>query len=80
MAALTAVGFFADRLSSGLARDAGQLLGGDAVVASEAPVPANNKEGGKEGGKEGAKDGAKEGPGKDAKPEAQPTKAERSAS
>jgi len=56
------------------------LAEGDAVVASEAPVPANNKEGGKEGGKDSAKDGAKEGPGKDAKPEPQPAKAERSAS
>ena len=38
VAALTAVGFFADRLSAGLARDAGQLLGGDAVVASDRPA------------------------------------------
>jgi len=41
VAALTAVGFFADRLSSGLARDAGQLLGGDAVVASDQLAPAD---------------------------------------
>jgi putative ABC transport system permease protein len=41
VAALTAVGFFADRLSSGLTRDAGQLLGGDAVVASDQPAPAD---------------------------------------
>lgn len=34
VAALTAVGFFADRLKGGLARDARQLLGGDAVVVS----------------------------------------------
>ena len=40
VAALTAVGFFADRLANGLARDARQLLGGDAVVASDKPVPA----------------------------------------
>ena len=40
VAALTAVGFFADRLSSGLSRDARQLLGGDAVVSSDKPVPA----------------------------------------
>ena len=32
VAALTAVGFFADRLSNGLERNARQLLGGDAVV------------------------------------------------
>jgi putative ABC transport system permease protein len=41
VAALTAVGFFADRLDRGLARDARQLLGGDAVVASDHPVPAS---------------------------------------
>ncbi len=40
VAALTAVGFFADRLSSGLQRDARQLLGGDAVVGSDRPPPA----------------------------------------
>ena len=39
VAALTAVGFFADRLQGGLARDARQLLGGDAVVASDNPTP-----------------------------------------
>jgi putative ABC transport system permease protein len=39
VAALTAVGFFADRLSSGLQRDARQLLGGDAVVSSDRPAP-----------------------------------------
>ena len=39
VAALTAVGFFADRLTAGLTRDAGQLLGGDAVVASDRPTP-----------------------------------------
>jgi putative ABC transport system permease protein len=38
VAALTAVGFFADRLKR-LARDAGALLGGDAVVASDKPPP-----------------------------------------
>ncbi|MDE2612688.1 MAG: ABC transporter permease [Burkholderiales bacterium] len=37
--ALTAVGFFADRLTSGLERGARQLLGGDAVVASDQPTP-----------------------------------------
>ena len=40
VAALTAVGFFADRLNQGLARDAGALLGGDAVVGSDKPTPA----------------------------------------
>ena len=40
VAALTAVGFFADRLQGGLARDARQLLGGDAVVVSDNPMPA----------------------------------------
>ena len=39
VAALTAVGFFADRLNAGLARDARQLLGGDAVVASDRATP-----------------------------------------
>ncbi len=40
VAALTAVGFFADRLERGLARDARALLGGDAVIASDQPAPA----------------------------------------
>ncbi len=39
VAALTAVGFFADRMSHGLARDARQLLGGDAIVSSDQPAP-----------------------------------------
>jgi putative ABC transport system permease protein len=39
VAALTAVGFFADRLKTGLSRDARQLLGGDVVVASDNPTP-----------------------------------------
>ncbi|HMA06953.1 MAG TPA: FtsX-like permease family protein [Ramlibacter sp.] len=39
VAALTAVGFFADRLKGGLVRDARQLLGGDAVVSSDNPTP-----------------------------------------
>lgn len=39
VAALTAVGFFADRLKGGLQRDALQLLGGDAVIASDVPTP-----------------------------------------
>lgn len=37
VAALTAVGFFADRLKGGLTRDARQLLGGDAVVSTDRP-------------------------------------------
>jgi putative ABC transport system permease protein len=40
VAALTAVGFFADRINNGLARDARQMLGGDAIVASDQPAPA----------------------------------------
>jgi putative ABC transport system permease protein len=40
VAALTAVGFFADRLKGGLSRDARQLLGGDAVVVSDTATPA----------------------------------------
>ena len=39
VASLTAVGFFADRLQGGLQRDARQLLGGDAVVATDRPAP-----------------------------------------
>lgn len=39
VAALSAVGFFADRLNNGLARDARQLLGGDAIIASDNPAP-----------------------------------------
>jgi len=41
VAALTAVGFLADRLQNGLWRDARQLLGGDAVVVSDQPTPAD---------------------------------------
>ncbi|MFY9184107.1 MAG: FtsX-like permease family protein [Limnohabitans sp.] len=40
VAALTAVGFLADRMQSGLWRDARQLLGGDAVVVSDQTTPA----------------------------------------
>ena len=40
VAALTAVGFLADRMQSGLWRDARQLLGGDAVVVSDQNTPA----------------------------------------
>jgi putative ABC transport system permease protein len=39
VAALTAVGFFADRIQGGLQRDAKALLGGDAVVSSDNPTP-----------------------------------------
>ena len=39
VAALTAVGFFADRLKGGLQRDALQLLGGDAVLRSDGVTP-----------------------------------------
>ena len=39
VAALTAVGFFADRLNTGLTRDARQLMGGDAIVSSDKPAP-----------------------------------------
>ncbi|TNF58984.1 MAG: FtsX-like permease family protein [Burkholderiales bacterium] len=39
VAALTAVGFFADRLQNGLSRDARALIGGDAVVSSDQPAP-----------------------------------------
>ncbi len=39
VAALTAVGFFADRLQGGLQRDALQLIGGDFVVASDHATP-----------------------------------------
>ena len=39
VAALSAVGFFATRLEAALARDAGTLLGGDLVVASDQPAP-----------------------------------------
>ena len=39
VAALTAVGFFADRLQGGLARDARALIGGDAVLSSDNATP-----------------------------------------
>jgi putative ABC transport system permease protein len=41
VAALTAVGFFADRLKGGLQRDARQLIGGDAVLVTDNPTPAS---------------------------------------
>ncbi len=40
VAALCAVAFLSNRLDRGLQRDAAQLLGGDAVVASDQPAPA----------------------------------------
>lgn len=40
VAALSAVGFFADRLQTGLARDAAQLMGGDVVIHSDHALPA----------------------------------------
>jgi putative ABC transport system permease protein len=39
VAALTAVGFFADRLQGGLKRDARQLLGGDFVLSTDNATP-----------------------------------------
>ncbi|HEY9095234.1 MAG TPA: FtsX-like permease family protein, partial [Hydrogenophaga sp.] len=39
VAALTSVGFFADRLQGGLSRDAKALIGGDAVVSSDNQTP-----------------------------------------
>jgi putative ABC transport system permease protein len=41
VAALSAVGFFSDRLQAALNRDALALLGGDAVVVSDQPPPAS---------------------------------------
>lgn len=37
--ALSAVAFFADRIEQGLSRDAAQLLGADAVVVADQPLP-----------------------------------------
>jgi len=54
VAALTAVGFFADRLQGGLQRDARQLLGGDAVLASDNPTPPAFVDKARELGLEGA--------------------------
>ena len=41
VAALSAVGFFSDRLQASLWRDARQLIGGDAVVVSDKPTAEN---------------------------------------
>ena len=38
--ALSSVGFFVDRVSNGLQRDANQLLGGDVVISADAPIPS----------------------------------------
>ena len=40
VAALSSVSFLADRLNAGLQRDASHLLGGDAVIVSDQPTPA----------------------------------------
>ncbi len=39
VAALSAVGFFVDRMDAALQRDAAQLLGGDLIVRSDYPLP-----------------------------------------
>lgn len=44
VAALTSVGFFADRLQGGLQRDARQLLGGDAVLNTDNAPPPSARE------------------------------------
>jgi putative ABC transport system permease protein len=44
VAALTAVGFFADRIKGGLQRDARALLGGDIVLSSDNPTPQSFKD------------------------------------
>jgi putative ABC transport system permease protein len=38
VAAITSVGFFVDRIQSGLERDAAQLLGGDVSIGADAPI------------------------------------------
>lgn len=42
--ALSSVGFFVDRVSNGLQRNASQLLGGDLVLSSDKPVDGNLRE------------------------------------
>ncbi len=50
VAALSAAGFFIDRLRAGLNRDAHQLLGADMVIASDAPIrPAWREEASRRG-------------------------------
>jgi putative ABC transport system permease protein len=41
VAALSSVGFFVDRMRSGLTRDAAQLLGADLVLSADQPIPAD---------------------------------------
>ena len=40
VAAVTSVGFLADRVGRALERDAGQMLGADLVLDADEPVPA----------------------------------------
>jgi putative ABC transport system permease protein len=40
VAAMTSVGFFTARVEAALGREANQMLGGDAVLSSDAPLPA----------------------------------------
>ncbi|MBF5003112.1 ABC transporter permease [Diaphorobacter caeni] len=54
VAALTSVGFFSDRLQSGLQRDALQLLGGDVVIVSDNATPDTFVQGAKRLGLRGA--------------------------
>ncbi len=50
VAALSSVGFFVDRMRSGLTRDAHQLLGGDLVINADQPIdPAWRNEAAKRG-------------------------------
>ncbi|MGL4408914.1 MAG: ABC transporter permease, partial [Zoogloea sp.] len=41
VASLSSVGFFTDRVGQGLKRQANQLLGGDLVLVSDHPIPAD---------------------------------------
>lgn len=41
VSALSAVGFFVDRMRTGLTRDAHQLLGADLVISADAPISAS---------------------------------------
>ena len=44
VAAVTAVGFFGDRVRQGLQREAQQMMGGDLVVTSDHPLPEHYRE------------------------------------
>lgn len=44
VAAVTAVGFFGDRVRQGLQREAQQMMGGDLVVTSDHPLPERYRE------------------------------------